>query len=78
MTITATDKDSEGPNKWMTFTLIDQKRIGDQLPNCLNLFKMQTLADKSSGQVLVAVDDMYDCNGEYDITINVYLNPCSR
>lgn len=70
-TIAGNDTDSPGPNKWLTFTLLGQQRVGDQLANCVNLFGMRTDDDNATGVVTVAVENLLDCNGLYDIQVRV-------
>ena len=56
----------------MTFTLHGQKSIGGQLAKCTELFRMET-DNYSVGRLIVNVPDMFDCKGNYDITIQVVL-----
>jgi hypothetical protein len=71
VSIQGTDKDSIGPNKWMTFTLHGQTRLGSNQPEkCKELFRLETV-DNSTGNVLVNVPDMLDCTGNYDIIVQV-------
>lgn len=58
----------------MTFTLQEQKRIGDQLEKCNKLFRMETDSNKSIGRLIVDVEDMLDCRGNYDIIVQVSNN----
>ena len=54
----------------MEFTLKEQKRLGEQLDQCKELFGMVT-DNFSIGRLIVAVSDMLDCKGNYDVTIEV-------
>ncbi|KAK4025229.1 hypothetical protein OUZ56_014304 [Daphnia magna] len=63
------DKDSNGPNKWLTFTLHGQNRLGDStLEKCVQPFRMETV-NNSTGKLVVVVSDMLNCTGSYDIIV---------
>lgn len=65
------DKDSNGPNKWLTFTLHGQNRLGDStLEKCVQPFRMETV-NNSTGKLVVVVSDMLNCTGSYDIIVQV-------
>lgn len=67
------DNDSTGPNKWMTFTLHGETRLGGNQPDkCKNLFRLETV-DNSTGKVFLNVPEMLDCTGSYDITVQVLI-----
>ena len=69
--IQGNDSDSNGPNKWMTFTLHGQTSLGTNQPEkCQKLFRLETV-DNSTGKVIVDVADMLDCRGNYDIIVQV-------
>lgn len=71
--IQGNDRDSTGPNTWMTFTLRGQTRVGGNQPDkCKELFRLETV-DDSNGTVFLNVPEMLDCTGSYDIIVQVSL-----
>ncbi|KAI9562557.1 hypothetical protein GHT06_010010 [Daphnia sinensis] len=63
------DADSNGPNKWLTFTLHGQNRLGSSpSEKCKQPFRMETV-NNSTGKLVVAVSDMLNCTGIYDIIV---------
>ena len=57
----------------MSFTLHEQKRLGEQLDKCKNLFRLVT-DSFTDGRLVVAVENMFDCSGNYNITVQVVFD----
>ncbi|XP_057368096.1 cadherin-23-like [Daphnia carinata] len=67
--VEGSDADSNGPNKWLTFTLHGQNRLGNSpSEKCDRPFRMETV-NNSTGKLVVAVSDILNCTGIYDVIV---------